>query len=121
MFTDSKNSGRKTSPSKSPSVRGDERETERRSEELEKLRKQIDKYKDIVKQQEELIQVRSELQAVIHEKTYLRTCGTSKDSVQPVHSCSLIRIFTGHILDNQGCSVSSCGQTRLIRLHGCTG
>ena len=28
----------------------------------------------------------------------------------PVHLHSLIRIFTGHILDSQGCKVSSCGQ-----------
>ena len=34
----------------------------------------------------------------------------SKDSDQPVHSCSPIGIFTGCILDSQGCNVSSCGQ-----------
>ena len=27
-----------------------------------------------------------------------------EDLDQPVHSCSLIRIFTGFILDSQGCS-----------------
>jgi hypothetical protein len=35
----------------------DNRESERRQEEMDKLKKQIDKYKDIVKQQEQLIQV----------------------------------------------------------------
>ena len=33
---------------------------------------------------------------------------TSKDSDQPAHSNSLIRIITGHILDSKGCKVSSC-------------
>ena len=30
---------------------------------------------------------------------------TSKDSDKPAHSCSLLRIFTGRILDRQGCKV----------------
>ena len=34
---------------------------------------------------------------------------------------SLIRIFTGHILDSKWHQCSSCGQRRLIRLCGCTG
>ena len=54
-------------------------------------------------------------------KTYLLTCAPSEDSDQFAHSCSLIRIFTGRILDSQGCNVSSCGQRRLIRLCGCSG
>lgn len=56
-ITATKGSNRKPSPSKSLSSHQDGRESERRNEEMEKLRKQIDKYKDIVKQQEELIQV----------------------------------------------------------------
>ena len=32
----------------------------------------------------------------------------SEDSDQPAHSRSLIRIFTGRILDSQDCKVSSC-------------
>ena len=36
---------------------------------------------------------------------YLRTCPLNEDSDQPVHSRSPIRVFTGRILDNQGCSV----------------
>ena len=48
-----------------------------------------------------------------HEKTHLRTCPPSEDSDQPAHSRSLIRIFTGRILDSQGCKVSPCGQRRL--------
>ena len=34
-----------------------------------------------------------------------------------VYLPSLIRIFIGHILDSQGCKVSSCAQERLIRLR----
>ena len=56
-ITATQSSSRKPTPSKSPSSHQDGRESERRNEEMEKLRKQIDKYKDIVKQQEELIQV----------------------------------------------------------------
>ena len=41
----------------------------------------------------------------------------SDDSDQPVHSCSLIRIFTGCILDSRGCKVSSCRIITLIKLH----
>ena len=33
-------------------------------------------------------------------KTYPRTCACSEDSDQPAHSRSLIRIFTGYILDS---------------------
>ena len=60
-------------------------------------------------------------------ENYFRTCAPSEDSDQPAHSRSLIRIFTGHILDSQWCQVSSCGQQWLIRLRwliwvfvGCT-
>ena len=35
------------------------------------------------------------------QKTCLRTSAPSEDSDQPAHSRSLIRIFTGHILDSQ--------------------
>ena len=45
----------------------------------------------------------------------------SEDSNQPAHSRSLIRIFTGRILDRQWRKVSLCGQRRLIRLRGCGG
>ena len=47
----------------------------------------------------------------------------SKDSDQPAHSHSLIRLFTGHILDSKECDVSSYGQeetdqtARVILLH----
>ena len=47
------------------------------------------------------------------QKTYLQTCAPSEDTDQPAHTRSLIRIFTGHSLDNQGCKVSSRGQRRL--------
>ena len=33
----------------------------------------------------------------------------NENSNQLTHSCSLIRIFNGHILDSHGCKVSSCG------------
>ena len=47
------------------------------------------------------------------QKTHLRICAPSEDSDQPALSRSLIRIFTGRILDSQDCKVSSCGQWRL--------
>ena len=47
-------------------------------------------------------------------KTSLWTCAPIEDSDQYAHN--LIRIFTGHIADNQGCNVSSCGQRRLMKL-----
>ena len=37
------------------------------------------------------------------QKTYLQVCAPSKDSDQPTHSRSPIRIFTWFILDSQGC------------------
>ena len=49
-------------------------------------------------------------------KVYLRKYAPSEDSDQPAHSRSLIRIFTGRILDSpgcKGCKVSSHEQLRL--------
>ena len=45
--------------------------------------------------------------------TYLRTCAANENSDQPAHSSSLIRIFTGCILDSRRCKVSSREQRRL--------
>ena len=42
----------------------------------------------------------------LHEKTYFGRA-PSKASDQPAHSRNLIRIVTVHILDSQGCNVSS--------------
>ena len=50
------------------------------------------------------------------QKTYLRTCAPSEDSDQSAHSRSLIKVFTGRILDSQGCIVSLCGQWGMKRL-----
>ena len=47
------------------------------------------------------------------QKRYLRTCAPSEDSDQPAHPRSLIRIFTGRILERQGYNVCSCEQRRL--------
>ena len=47
------------------------------------------------------------------QTTSLRTCAPSEDSDQPAHWRSLIRIFSGCILNRQWCSSSSCGQRRL--------
>ena len=47
-------------------------------------------------------------------KRYLPTCVPSEESNQPVHSCSLIRIFPECILESQRCKLSWCGQQRLI-------
>ena len=45
------------------------------------------------------------------------SCAPNEDA----HSRSLIRFFTGRILDSQWFKVSSCGQRRLIRLRRCAG
>ena len=59
------------------------------------------------------------------EKTYLRPGSPRKDSDQLANLRSLIRIFTGRILDSLGCKFSSCGHSdqtarmrRLIRVLG---
>ena len=41
------------------------------------------------------------------QKMYLHTCASSEDLDQPAHLHSLIKVFTGHNLDSQGCKVSS--------------
>ena len=46
-------------------------------------------------------------------RIYLRTRASNKDSDQPAHSHSLIRIYPERILDSPGCKISSCGQRRL--------
>ena len=46
-------------------------------------------------------------------KTYILTRAPGDDSDQPAHSRSLIRNFTGRILDSQGCRLSSYGQRKL--------
>ena len=53
-------------------------------------------------------------------KLYLLTCAERRLD-QPVHSRSLIRLVTWHVLYSQGHTVSSCGQRRLIRLGRCAG
>ena len=40
-----------------------------------------------------------------HQKTCLQKCVPCEDSDQPTHSRSLIRIFTGGILESQGCCI----------------
>ena len=56
------------------------------------------------------------LSGLRQQKNYFRHV-PSEDSGQLVHSCSLIRNFTGCILDIQGCKISSWDQRRtLIRL-----
>ena len=57
--------------------------------------------------------VSSEINGPQRQKTYIRTSAPSEDSDQTAHSRSLIRIFSGHILDSQGCKVSSYRQRRL--------
>ena len=53
-----------------------------------------------------------------HDKTYNKTCVISKDSDQPAHLCSLIRVFT----DSTVSRLSNKGQKRsLAILSGCTG
>ena len=58
----------------------------------------------------------------LRQKTYFHIWKPSEESDQPGHSHSLIRIFTGRILDSQGCKSSSCGKMKtLIRLRECAG
>ena len=47
------------------------------------------------------------------QKTYLRTLAPSKQSDQPAHSPSLIRIFIGCIFYSYGYKVQSCGERKL--------
>ena len=49
---------------------------------------------------------KSKKSAVISEM-YLRTGAPSEDSDQLAHLPCLIKIFPGHILDSEGCNVSS--------------
>ena len=42
----------------------------------------------------------------------MRTFAPSKESDQPAHSRRLIRIFSGRILDSQGCKVASYGHRK---------
>ena len=51
------------------------------------------------------------------QKTYFLTCAPSEELDQPALSRSLIRIFTGCILDNKECILSSCGQRILWSDH----
>ena len=54
-------------------------------------------------------------------KKDLRACALRENSNQSAHSHSLIRIFTGRILDSQGCkNVLMRTMKTLIRLRGCT-
>ena len=50
-----------------------------------------------------------------NQKTYLRTCAPSEDSDQTSQMRSLIRIFTGRILDSQGCEIEDSDQTARMR------
>ena len=49
---------------------------------------------------------------------YFQTCASRENADQLSHSRSLIKIFTGHILDRQRCKVPSVGHKTLIRLRG---
>ena len=54
-------------------------------------------------------------------KMYCQTCAPGKDSDQTAHLRSLIWIFTGCILNSQGCKVSSSRQSRLWSDSRCLG
>ena len=55
------------------------------------------------------------------DKTYNKTCVTSKDSDQPVHPPSMARILISPSLDSMEAVEGTCYQRRLIRLRRCTG
>ena len=55
------------------------------------------------------------------QKMFLWTCVPSEDSDQPENLCSLIKIFSRHILDSQGCKVSSYEDSdKTAHTHTCT-
>ena len=56
-----------------------------------------------------------------HHKTNKMTCAPSKDSDQPGHPPSLIRVFAVCSMGSWGPNISSGVQWRLIRLGGCPG
>ena len=47
-----------------------------------------------------------------HDKTSKTACAPSKDSDQPGHSSSLIRVFVVRSMGSLGPELSSCGQRR---------
>ena len=51
------------------------------------------------------------------QKTYLLTCVPSEDSDQHAHSRSLIRIFTGHILDIKAAKFLTGTMKTLMRMR----
>ena len=48
-----------------------------------------------------------------HDKTYNKTCATSKRSDQPVHPPSMARVFIYHFLDSPEAVEGTCDQQRL--------
>ena len=53
----------------------------------------------------------------VHDKTYNKTCVTSKDSDQPLHQHRMARVLVYPLETGEG----TCNQRRLIRLCGCAG
>ena len=56
----------------------------------------------------------------VHDKTYNKTCATSKDSDQPVYppSMALLRVLGLPSLHSLEAIEDTWDQQRLIRLHG---
>ena len=54
-------------------------------------------------------------------KTYNKTCVTSKDKDQPVHSLSTARVLAYPSLDSSEAVEGTCDQQTLIRLYRCAG
>ena len=52
------------------------------------------------------------------DKNYSKTCVTSKDSYQPVHTRSMARVLVYRSLDSPGAVEGTCDQRRLIKLRG---
>ena len=57
----------------------------------------------------------------VHDKTYNKTCATSKDSDQPVHLPGMARIFVYPSLDSPKAVGHQQSAKTLMRLRGCTG
>ena len=56
-----------------------------------------------------------------HNKTYNKTCVTSKDTNQSVHPLSMARVLIYSSLDSLEVVESTCNQQRLIGERGCKG
>ena len=60
-----------------------------------------------------MFSLRNKTNELAQDKTYYRTCVTSKDSDQPVHSARMARVLVYPSLDSLAVIESTCDQQRL--------